>query len=89
MRTYLHAWQSSGLTRKQYCQQHNLKTHMFSYYKAKFLSQSDDSESLIPVQVVQDKSVAGLILSLPNGLSLEITPGFDQPTFMQVLSLLK
>ncbi len=62
---------------------------MFSYYKAKFLSQSDDSESLIPVQVVQDKSVAGLILSLPNGLSLEITPGFDQPTFMQVLSLLK
>ncbi len=89
MRTHLHAWQSSGLTRKQYCQQHNLKTHMFSYYKAKFLRQSDDSESLIPVQVVQDKTVSGLILNLPNGLSLEIQPGFEQPTFMQVLSLLK
>ncbi len=89
MKKCVHTWQSSGLTRKQYCLQHNLKTHMFSYYKAKFLRQSDDSESLIPVQVVQDKSVAGLILSLPNGLSLEITPGFDQPTFMQVLSLLK
>ncbi len=62
---------------------------MFSYYKAKFLRQSDDSESLIPVQVVQDKTVSGLILNLPNGLSLEIPPGFDQSTFMQVLSLLK
>ena len=62
---------------------------MFSYYKAKFLRQSDDSESLIPVQVVQDKAVSGLTLNLPNGLSLEIHPGFDQPTFMQVLSLLK
>ena len=67
MRTHLQAWQSSGLTQKQYCQQHNLKTHMFSYYKAKFLRQSDDSESLIPVQVVQDKTVSGLILNLPNG----------------------
>ncbi len=42
MRTHLQAWQSSGLTQKQYCQQHNLKTHMFSYYKAKFLRQSDE-----------------------------------------------
>ena len=25
MRTHLQAWQSSGLTQKQYCQQHNLK----------------------------------------------------------------
>ena len=30
MRTHLQAWQSSSLTQKQYCQQHNLKTHMFS-----------------------------------------------------------
>jgi len=39
MQVHLPQWQASQLSQASYCKQHNLKPHIFSYYKNK-LSES-------------------------------------------------
>ena len=44
-------WKTSGLTQEAYCQQHAIKTHIFSYYKKKFVAKKD---KLMPVKLISE-----------------------------------
>ena len=40
-RQHIAQWQASGLSQAGYCRQHELATHPFSYWKCKFLMESE------------------------------------------------
>ncbi|NOQ78421.1 MAG: hypothetical protein GQ546_03365 [Gammaproteobacteria bacterium] len=93
MQAHLDAWKTSGLTQVEYCQQNNIKSHIFTYYKSKlgYGQAKVASNTLMPVQIVSEQSHrSGITISLPdNNLSIDINPGFDPQTLQQVLTLLK
>jgi len=92
MQVHLEAWKSSGLTQVEYCQQNNIKSHIFTYYKSKlgYVQAKVTSNALMPVQIVSEQShCSGIIINLPDNLSIDINPGFDPTTLQQVLTLLK
>lgn len=92
MQAHLEAWKSSGLTQIQYCQQNNIKSHIFTYYKSKlgYGQTKMISNTLMPVQIVSEQSHdSSITINLPDKLSIDINPGFDPHTLQQVLTLLK
>ncbi len=92
MQAHLDTWKSSGLTQVEYCQQHNIKPHIFTYYKSKlgYGSTKVTSNTLMPVQIVSEQSHrSGITINLPDNLSIDVNPGFDSHTLQQVLTLLK
>ena len=92
MQAHLEAWKSSGLTQVEYCQQNNIKSHIFTYYKSKlgYVQAKVTSNTLMPIQIVSEQSHRnGIIINLPDNLSIDINPGFDPATLQQILTLLK
>jgi transposase-like protein len=60
-------WQSSGLSKKQYCQNHNLKVHTLHYWIKKFNEESATIEKFIPfAQETKPTDLAAIELSLGN-----------------------
>ena len=101
MKSHISQWESSGLTQISYCNQHDIKPHIFSYYKAK-LSQGDrDSEplsiGLVPVELLSNnarltKQAMGsdlIKISHSNGFSIEIERGSELSSLKPLLDLLR
>ena len=96
-------WQASSLSQAQYCKEHGIKPHIFSYYKKKFSSDSalaKHSSQLVPVELVANDASHGsnlssssgsevLRLTHANGFSLEITPPTDLASLKPLLELLR
>lgn len=84
-------WLTSGLTQKQYSEQHKLNTRRLSYWKNRLIAdQQPQGFVALPEKRVlsisdSDKS---LQLSIDTGLSLKITPGFDGHKLQKVLEAL-
>ena len=61
MKQHLEYWQSSSLVQVEYCRQHNIPTHVFSYYKKKLgcgISTSpSQSNQLIPVNIISESRI--------------------------------
>ena len=68
---HIEAWQASGLSRAQFCRDHDLSYYVFNYWHAKF-KPTPPADKLVPV-VVSQPSVAHspsgtLQVRLPNGV---------------------
>jgi len=96
-------WQVSDLIQAEYCKEHGIKPHIFSYYKKKFSLDSEvakRSSQLIPVELVGDEASPGSNLSSSsgsgvirlthaNGFSLEINSHTDMASLKPLLELLR
>jgi hypothetical protein len=96
-------WQSSSLSQAEYCKEHGIKPHIFSYYKKKFSSDSavaTHSSQLVPVKLVANdasldsnfsvSSGSGMIrLTHANGFSLEINPHTDVASLKPLLEIVR
>ena len=80
---HISSWQQAGITQAAYCQQHELITHQFGYWKRKLLksslnSQQNDEVTTGFIQLPINPpsfSPETLSIRLPNDLSIEgITP---------------
>jgi hypothetical protein len=103
MQSHIAQWQASDLTQAAYCKEHGIKSHIFSYYKKKFSSDSavaKHSSQLVPVKLVANDASLGSNLSSPsgpgvlrlthaNGFSLEINPHTDMASLKPLLELLR
>lgn len=103
MQDHIAQWQSSELTQAAYCQVHNIKPHIFSYYKKKFSSDVGPIKPfsrLVPVKLLADAeshranvlSSSGcsvLRVTHTNGFSLEINPHADLTSLKALLELLR
>lgn len=101
MRSHLSRWKTSGLTQIAYCNQHDIKPHVFSYYKSK-LSQGDGgsealSSSLVPVGLLSSNTPltkqatdSSLIkISHSNGFSIEVKTCSELSSLKPLLDLLR
>ena len=84
MQEHIPQWRASRLTQSEYCKAHDIKPHIFSYYKKKFsssCSSAQQTSQLVPVKLISDDMLGGSRLSSgpslikvihTNGFSLEI-----------------
>ena len=101
MKSHISRWKSSGLTQLAYCNQHDIKPHVFSYYKGKLSQGGSDSErvsnSLIPVDLLSSnapltKQAMGsdlITISHSNGFSIEIERSSELSSLKPLLDLLR
>ena len=100
IQSHIAQWQASSLSQAEYCKEHGLKPHIFSYYKKKFSSDSasaNHSSQLVPVKLLADDSRSAnkfsgcdvIRLTHVNGFSLEINPHADMASLKPLLELLR
>ena len=88
---HIEHWRNSGMSQRAYCEQHDLKLHVFIYWKRKQDTPHDDSAgstgNFIPVSVKQDVQTEGLFIKLPNGVHIGGITSSDQVvSLIQALS---
>ncbi|MCK5355431.1 MAG: hypothetical protein KAJ63_09960 [Methyloprofundus sp.] len=99
MKEHISQWKTSGLTQIAYCNEHDIKPHIFSYYKGK-LSQAVSSRpvsSLVPVKLISSASPLSKLpagtdtikLSHTNGFSIEVKACTDLSSLKPLLNLVK
>jgi len=98
MKSHLSRWESSGLTQIAYCNQHDIKPHIFSYYKSK-LSQAGRvskrlSVGLLPIEILSSNAPlteqSDLIkISHSNGFSIEVKLCSTLSSLKPLLDLVK
>lgn len=83
-------WKQSGLSKQQFCKQHNIAYHVFYYYHNKYYGISRrkkrqkkqcQQQGFLPVKISpQQKSLPPVEITYPNGVSLKCydLPGYDQ-----------
>ena len=87
--SHINQWSESGMSQLEYCRQHDLIPHRFTYWKRKFKKQH------LPVEFVQvtpesmNINLSGLKLNIGPGFQIEIPDGFSRATLEQVLATLK
>ena len=103
IQSHIAQWQASSLSQAEYCKEHGIKPHIFSYYKKKFSSDSavaKHSSQLVPVKLVANDASLGSNLSSSsgsgairlthaNGFSLEINSYTDMASLKPLLELLR
>lgn len=92
---HLKACQNSGLTRAEYCRQHNLSYHALNYWKKKTDRQQKAAFNFVPVpairiaQVATHNHTATLKVDLGGSLKIEIHDGFTPATLFQAVQALR
>jgi hypothetical protein len=89
-------WTVSRLSQTEYCRRHELKFHQFVYWRRKFAPKPPTPISLIQVPAAAVARAAGfgsmppaLRVALAPDLCIEVSPGFDPPTLLQVVTVLR
>jgi len=86
-------WFSSGLTQKQYCEQHGFKSHQLGYYYRKFHSNDNSTTKLASVAIHPDgeksTSSSGFVLAFPSGIKLSVPTRFCHQSLQRLLITLK
>jgi len=95
MKLHIEACQTSNLSQATYCQQHDIPSHIFSYYRKKlgYVSSSkpiSNNNQLIPINLLAESISSGSVkISHTNGFSLEINSDTDLNHIKSVLELLR
>ncbi len=95
MQAHLKAMQKSGLSRAEYCRQHNLSYHALSYWKRKANDQKKATAHFVSVPAVKiyqgvtaHKQTAALKIDLGTGFSIEVHDDFAPATLARIISTL-
>ena len=94
MKQHLEQWKTSGSTQTDYCHQHNIPIHIFSYYKKKLgdgkVPSSRGKHQLIPVNILpQPGHSAPIHIRHSSGFSVEVQPASNLAELKPVLELLQ
>jgi hypothetical protein len=91
---HLKHWKSSHLTQDQYCAEHELNKHTFTYWKKKF-SKKPEQFSLVPVTITPDEASlpkntsSGLTLNCSDRYCIELSVDFHAPTLKRLVEVLE
>lgn len=95
MKQHIEACQTSNLSQAAYCQQHDIPSHIFSYYRKKLgyvtsSKQDSTNNQLIPINLLAEPVNSRQIkISHRNGFSLEINSDSELKHLKPVLELLR
>jgi hypothetical protein len=83
-RQQIEAFKASGLSRKEYCEQNQIKISTLDYWRQKFSSPEEKKESAwIPIRIAEDSS-SGIDLRVGR-IAIAVKPGFDRALLMELL----
>ena len=91
-RRWIRKWQASGLTVREFCDQHGLGEHCFYAWRRELGRRDAETAPFVPVGIVPDDApvVAGTLeVVLPGGRTVRVAPGFDASTLRQLLAVLE
>jgi len=79
MQMHIPQWQASQLSQAEYCKHHDIKPHIFSYYKKQFSSThsannaEQPSPAFVPVHLLAEASLEDAYLPPPDLMPIKIT----------------
>ena len=82
-------WRESGLSRKEFCKRHEIKPHMWFYWK-RVLNNRESGITFVPLQMPALSGGAGTIIRViaPNGFRIEIeNPGSIRELIREVAAI--
>jgi len=87
---HIDSWQSSGLSQTEYCRQHDLKDHLFVYWKKRIVAPETAAKfvSLNLGSISENRApqpACPLRLVVSNGLKVEVDAGFDPQLLRQLI----
>ena len=95
-RAHIAAWQKSGLTRAEYCRQHNLSHHSLRYWQKKDEQPSQAALTFVPVslaisskRVNPRECISSLKVEVGNRFRVEVTNDFSSATLIRLITTLE
>ena len=90
--SHVESWKISGLSQIEYCREHNLSKHRFTYWKCK-LDRESSSVKFIPISGTSLRSGIGYNRQTPIKLNIgsyqiEVGDGFSPETLANLISTL-
>jgi hypothetical protein len=87
---HIDSWQTSGLSQSEYCRQHDLKDHLFFYWKRRIVKPETTAKFVsLNLGSISEKGVpqpaCPLRLVVSNGLKVEVDAGFDPQLLRQLI----
>ncbi len=83
-RQHVRSFESSGMSRKQYCNHKQIKGHQLDYWRKKFRESTPvaqaPTEAWIPVRIHDEQDIerpCGIAVRIGR-LEIEVRPGFDR-----------
>ena len=87
------SFESSGLTRQQFCARNQVATNTFNRYMQRYGARPDRTkaeERLVAVEIVDGVGFhAEIVVVLARGRRVEVARGFDAKTLQQVVAALE
>ena len=90
------ALKKSGLSRAEYCRQHQLSYHAATYWQRKLSKPVNKGTTLVPVTFTADTLKnpvsaveAALKVVLPNKIAIEVSDNFSPVTLIRLLATLE
>ena len=94
-REHILAWETSGLTQPDYCQQHSISLASFGYWRTRLKRPSSQGKKrlkeaprFLPIQLSATQSSAQITVRTPQGLSIDLDSGFNPQLLREVLQVL-
>lgn len=92
---HIESWRSSGQTQTNYCCQHELRPHQFTYWKKRFV-QTDNGITFVPLKIRRSvQSASGMCspttlrINVGRDLQIEIGPDFDSQLLRRLITTLR
>lgn len=83
-------WRASGLSMAAYCRQHGLSYWMFVRWRQRIERTVTPASPLTLIPVVASTPSGGAItIRLPDGIGIEVEPGFDAGVLSAVMRALQ
>lgn len=91
MNCHVKALAQSGLSRAEYCRQHNLSYHAMIYWQKKLSKAIRGTTTLVPITIGSNRRSqhrAEMKINLPGGLSVEVGDNFSPKALSCLLTTL-
>ena len=93
--SHIERWQESGASQTEYCKEHGLKDHQFTYWKKRIV-QTETAAKFVSVNLgsftnrqPSPQPVSALRVVVSNGLKVEVEAGFDPHLLGQLIVALR
>ena len=93
-RSHIERWQESGSSQTEYCREHGLKDHQFTYWKKRIV-QTEAEGKLVSLKLSSftnkqpPQPGCPLRVVVSNGLKVEVEAGFDPDLLGQLIIVLR
>lgn len=85
MFSLINRWQSSGLSRKAFCERENISYQRLGYWHKKYQQSAEQSNGFMDVEVSSGPNMGGYTLQFPNGVVLHCPSTIPASTLKSLL----